>query len=105
MFDSVEEHNEAPPISGVCPPPSTFFLILLVVLFLTVIVDGDGSFALRFPGVTLSAGWAADCDWDRTRQQGKVGGMEQKEGLQVTRLPRSGREDYVECGVNGCRGP
>lgn len=35
--------------------------------------------------------------------RGKVGGMEQKEGLRITPLPRSGREDYVECVVNGCR--
>lgn len=55
------------------------------------------SFALRFPGATLSASYSLDCDRDRTRQQGKVGGMEQKEGLRVTQLPRSGREDCVEC--------
>lgn len=115
LFDSVKGDNKAPPISCLFFFPHIFLASSCFPLacnwcwlsFLIAIVDTAVSVTLGFPGATLCAGCAVDCDRDRTRQQGKVGGMEQKKGLRVIRLLRSGREDYVECVVNGCveRGP
>ncbi len=52
------------------------------------------SATLGFPGVSLCAGRAVDCDWDRTRQQGREGGRERKAARK-----REGRDP--ECVVNG----
>ena len=83
---------------------SSFILPLVLALSAQCLcfVDRALSVTLGFPGVSVCAGCAVDCDRDGTRQQGKgrEGGSERKAAKW-----REGR--FLECVVNGCveRGP
>lgn len=52
-------------------------------------MDRALSVTLRFPGVSLCAVCAVDCDRDKTRQQGKEGGQEESKQRLLSRV----RED------------